>query len=108
MTDTPAPAKAVNGRFDHIFYVLRSNPVTLIAFAMLGFILFCATLRPSLVPYDPLATNAANALQSPSAAHWFGTDQIGRGRKHPEPSAPRRSRPDVATPDRRRATGASA
>lgn len=75
MTGATAP---VQGRFDHIFYVLRSNPVTMIAFAMLGFILCCAVFGPSLVPYDPLATKAANALQPPSWDHWFGTDQIGR------------------------------
>ncbi|MEM6547446.1 MAG: ABC transporter permease [Pseudomonadota bacterium] len=74
MTDTAAP----QGRFDHVLYVLRSNPVTMVAFSMLGFIVFCAIFGPSLVPYDPLATNAANALQHPSWEHWFGTDQIGR------------------------------
>ncbi|MEM6620816.1 MAG: ABC transporter permease [Pseudomonadota bacterium] len=77
MSDMPISA-APQGRFDHILYVLRSNPVTMIAFGMLGFILACAILGPSLVPYDPLATNAANALQPPSAQHWFGTDQVGR------------------------------
>ncbi|MEO1600010.1 MAG: ABC transporter permease [Pseudomonadota bacterium] len=66
------------GRFDHVLYVVRSNPVTMIAFGMLAFILFCAAFGPALVPYDPLATNAANALQPPSMAHWFGTDQVGR------------------------------
>lgn len=79
MTDTPLENSPVQqGPFDHIFYVLRSNPVTLIAFSMLGFILFCAVFGPSLVPYDPLLTNAQNALQPPSLQHWFGTDQIGR------------------------------
>ena len=79
MTDTPLEnSTAQQGQFDHIFYVLRSNPVTLIAFSMLGFILFCAVFGPSLVPYDPLLTNAQNALQPPSLQHWFGTDQIGR------------------------------
>ncbi|MEM9140748.1 MAG: ABC transporter permease [Pseudomonadota bacterium] len=77
MTDTPVSA-APQGRFDHVLYVLKANPVTMIAFGMLGFILACAILGPSLVPYDPLATNAANALQPPSADHWFGTDQVGR------------------------------
>ncbi|MEM0989134.1 MAG: ABC transporter permease [Pseudomonadota bacterium] len=77
MSDTPI-STASQGRFDHILYVLRSNPVTMIALGMLGFILACAIVGPSLVPYDPLATNAANALQPPSAQHWFGTDQVGR------------------------------
>ena len=30
------------------------------------------------MPYDPLASNTAAALQAPSARHWFGTDQLGR------------------------------
>ncbi|MEM9764339.1 MAG: ABC transporter permease [Pseudomonadota bacterium] len=74
MTASAAPT----GRYDHILYVLRSNPVTLIAFAMLAFLLACAIFGPMVVPYDPLLTNAQNALQPPSAAHWFGTDQVGR------------------------------
>ncbi|MEM1161040.1 MAG: ABC transporter permease [Pseudomonadota bacterium] len=78
MSDVARDMAPAQGRFDHVFYVLKSNPVTMIAFGMLGFILFCALFGPSLVPYDPLATNAANALQPPSAAHWFGTDQVGR------------------------------
>jgi peptide/nickel transport system permease protein len=31
-----------------------------------------------LTPYDPAHQNVADALQAPSAAHWFGTDQFGR------------------------------
>ncbi len=33
---------------------------------------------PYVVPYDPLASNTTSALKPPSAAHWFGTDQLGR------------------------------
>lgn len=62
----------------HIRYVLTENPVTLFAFALFGFILLCAILGPWLAPYNPLATNAAMALKPPSAAHWFGTDSLGR------------------------------
>ncbi|MGH3655955.1 MAG: ABC transporter permease [Micromonosporaceae bacterium] len=31
-----------------------------------------------LTPYDPLGQAAAERLQGPSGAHWFGTDQFGR------------------------------
>ena len=62
----------------HIAYVLKDNPVTMLAFAMLAFFLGCAFFGPSLVPYDPLATNAARALEAPSWDHWFGTDNLGR------------------------------
>ncbi len=66
------------GAFEHVLYVLRSNPVTMAAFAMLAVLLLAALVGPGLVPYDPLATNAAKALQPPSFEHWFGTDNLGR------------------------------
>ena len=72
----PVPKKQDN--FDHIFYVLRANPVTLIAFGMFALLIFSAVFGPALVPYDPLATNASISLQAPSGEHWFGTDNVGR------------------------------
>ncbi len=62
----------------HVIYVLTANPVTLIAFGMFAIILAAGIFGPSMVPYDPLTTNADNALKPPSFAHWFGTDQLGR------------------------------
>ena len=37
-----------------------------------------AAIRTLIMPYDPLASNVPIALQAPSAAHWAGTDQLGR------------------------------
>jgi len=37
-----------------------------------------AIFAPLLSPYDPLAMDAAVALEAPSAAHWMGTDEYGR------------------------------
>jgi peptide/nickel transport system permease protein len=62
----------------HAGYVLAENPVTAAAFALFTFLVLCAVLGPALVPYDPLASDTARALSPPSAAHWFGTDQLGR------------------------------
>ena len=62
----------------HARYVLSANPVTLAAFSMLLALLVAAALGPLVAPYDPLATAANRALQPPSTAHWFGTDQLGR------------------------------
>ncbi len=63
----------------HVAYVLRSNPSSPLV-ASLGalLLLFVALFAPVLVPYDPVASNVPNALQPPSAAHWAGTDQLGR------------------------------
>ena len=75
MTDIPRRSDSL---WTHLGHVLRENPVTLLAFAMFGALLVQAFFGALLVPYDPLATNAANALQPPSSAHWFGTDALGR------------------------------
>lgn len=76
MTIAAEPARQTT--FGHILYVLKDNPVTLIAFMMFALLIVMAILGPSLVPYDPLASNAAIALQPPSWTHWFGTDNLGR------------------------------
>ena len=59
-------------------YIATGNPVTLIAFSLFLLIVTIAIFGPSLAPYDPLASNAAKALQAPSWDHWFGTDNVGR------------------------------
>lgn len=37
-----------------------------------------ALFAPWVSPFDPLATNWSAIRQAPSAAHWFGTDELGR------------------------------
>lgn len=37
-----------------------------------------AVFAPVIAPYDPLAQDVANSLAAPSAAHWLGTDELGR------------------------------
>ena len=62
----------------HARYVVTENPVTGFAFALFVIIVAAAIFGPAIAPYDPYASDTAAALQSPSAAHWFGTDQVGR------------------------------
>lgn len=45
---------------------------------MLGGIVFISLAAPYLAPYDPKAVGVGQALQSPSAQHLFGTDDLGR------------------------------
>ncbi|MEM8700374.1 MAG: ABC transporter permease [Pseudomonadota bacterium] len=78
LASAPGIAKGTDSTLAHIVYVLRSNPVTLLAFAMFAVLIITAILGPALVPYDPLESNAARALQPPSFDHWFGTDNLGR------------------------------
>ena len=74
----PARTSGLAAIFEHTRYVLGENRVTAFAFGLLVIILFAAIFGPYVVPYDPLASDTASALKPPSAAHWFGTDQLGR------------------------------
>jgi peptide/nickel transport system permease protein len=71
-------SSAVGATLRHARYVISENPVTGVAFALFVLIVLAAVLGPSLVPYDPLASNTDAALKPPSLQHWFGTDQLGR------------------------------
>ncbi len=62
----------------HARYVATGNPVTLGAFVLFAFFVFLALFGPWIAPYDPLASDTVAALKPPSAAHWFGTDSLGR------------------------------
>jgi peptide/nickel transport system permease protein len=68
----------MNATLRHAGWVLRGNPVTAIAAVGTFVLVAIAVLAPWIVPYDPIASNVSNALKPPSAAHWAGTDQLGR------------------------------
>ena len=67
-----------DSRVRQLWAIASANPLSLVAFAMFFGLVAVALFGPSMVPYDPLASNAAIALQPPSTAHWFGTDNLGR------------------------------
>jgi len=68
----------VQQHLKHLRYVMGENPVTVFAFSLFTLILILAVFGPWIVPYDPLATEAANTLQPPTWDHLFGTDHLGR------------------------------
>jgi len=41
-------------------------------------VIITALFAELLAPYDPVAINLSERLQPPSAAHWMGTDHLGR------------------------------
>lgn len=51
---------------------------TWIGIGLVVFTVVVAVLGPLLVPWDPIANDASNALSGSSASHWLGTDQYGR------------------------------
>ncbi len=46
--------------------------------AMVAIFLLCALCAPWIAPHDPAQINLPARLMAPSAAHWFGTDELGR------------------------------
>ncbi|HEX3500665.1 MAG TPA: ABC transporter permease [Stellaceae bacterium] len=58
---------------------LRASPSAMIGIALTLFWAFAALLAPWLAPYPPNASDlTALAHPTPSAAHWLGTDHLGR------------------------------
>ena len=62
-------------------YLLNRNLLTRISMIVLLLLILSAIFAPMLSPYPEDAINATHpeiALQAPSAAHIFGTDELGR------------------------------
>lgn len=57
---------------------LKENKLALVSLIALVLIVFMAIAGPMLSPYEYDAQDFTAINQSPSAAHWFGTDDLGR------------------------------
>lgn len=57
---------------------IAKDPLGLLGLVLVVFIVLSALLANFIAPYDPIALNIIDRLQSPSAAHLLGTDQLGR------------------------------
>jgi len=57
---------------------LAAEPVGAVAAVVVLVYILGALLAPAIAPYSPLSTDLAARLAPPSAAHWFGTDALGR------------------------------
>jgi peptide/nickel transport system permease protein len=57
---------------------LRQSVLARIGFAAAVLLFVCALFAPWIAPADPAAQNLPARLESPSRAHWMGTDELGR------------------------------
>jgi peptide/nickel transport system permease protein len=60
------------------WWLLLRRPTFLVGAAILLFWVICAVFGSEIAPHSPYAQQLLAVNQAPSAAHWFGTDQIGR------------------------------
>lgn len=57
---------------------LIRDPRAALGAAIVAIVVAAALLAPWIAPYGPETPDFAAALMPPSAAHWFGTDELGR------------------------------
>ncbi len=70
---------ASSGRTAERLRTLLRNPSALAGGIITALLLLLALAAAfNLLPHDPVAQEAANRFQAPSAQYWFGTDQFGR------------------------------
>ncbi|MFD6444871.1 ABC transporter permease [Promicromonospora sp. NPDC060204] len=58
--------------------LLRTRPAALVALAIVVLVLAWALVPGLFTGQDPITGVPADKLQAPGAAHWFGTDHLGR------------------------------
>ena len=61
-----------------LLWALLRSKTFVVGGAILIFWIFDAIFWSTIVPRDPQALNPGATLQGPTAAHWFGTDDLGR------------------------------
>lgn len=54
------------------------NKLAVLGLAMVAVVSLTAIFAPVVATHSPKTQNLTNTLQSPSAEHWFGTDELGR------------------------------
>lgn len=57
---------------------LLKNRLACVGIIISALVIVVAFIAPWVAPYDPLQLNIRDRLQAPSAAHWMGTDHLGR------------------------------
>ncbi|TRW94203.1 ABC transporter permease [Paracoccus sp. M683] len=62
----------------NILVFLARQPTSLFGLIVLAVLILVAIFAPLIATQDPITQDLNNALQSPNAAHFFGTDELGR------------------------------
>ncbi|MCQ1574925.1 ABC transporter permease [Neorhizobium galegae] len=70
--------QAAWGNRYRIWLNLRGNALGMIGLTIVLVFIGISLFAPLLATHDPAAQELGNRLAAPSAAHWFGTDELGR------------------------------
>ena len=79
LSEAPASRRqAAWGRRYRLWLQFRRNPLALAGLVIIVLLVLATLLAPVLATADPAAQDLAHRLARPSAAHWLGTDELGR------------------------------
>src|SRR5262249_25408022 len=56
----------------------RRGPRAVLSLGYLALLVVVSVFAAQIAPYSPVEQNVADLLMPPSAAHWLGTDDLGR------------------------------
>ena len=73
-----AKTRSSGNELRRMLRIFISRRIVILGFAIILVLLIGAVFSPFLAPYDPYEQNLEEALKAPGAAHWLGTDAIGR------------------------------
>ena len=72
------PLTTGNWQLERSARLARHNPLAAVGLVLVAIFLFAALFAPWIAPQDPAQIDLPNRLQTPSAQHWCGTDELGR------------------------------
>ncbi|GAB2187575.1 ABC transporter permease [Roseibium sp. LAB1] len=79
LDDSPASRLQANlGRAWRVWTALLRNPLAVVGGFIILVLIVMAVFAPLIAPYSPIGQDLANRLMPPTAAHWMGTDELGR------------------------------
>ena len=76
VVDIPAPQRG--SRVAKILRWMRRDLRAVLSIGFLAALVFVSIFAPVLAPYSPVDQDVTQLLLPPSAAHWLGTDDLGR------------------------------
>ena len=76
VVDLPAPPR--RSRAVKVLRWMRHDLRAVLSIAFLSLLVIVAIFAPVLAPYSPVDQDVTQLLLPPSAAHWLGTDDLGR------------------------------
>jgi peptide/nickel transport system permease protein len=76
VVDLPAPPR--RSRAVKVLRWMRHDLRAVLSIAFLSLLVIVAIFAPALAPYSPVDQDVTQLLLPPSAAHWLGTDDLGR------------------------------